>query len=663
MDVKPLFLIFAIGFTAGCITEPPRDYPLDVITSGKRVKQLGLEFEHKTIQLQQTAHQYQQGKITLAKLKQQLTDTRLALKRVEFILEYYYPEHMKAYINGVPLPHLDPFPYDELPLPAGYYKEKNSINIAPLDYQEPNAFIKQRQLVPAQGLQKLDEILYSADAEQQKDTIYTLTQELAKRTTIMRQALSKRRFIEDYQLVEAARLELVRIFTLGLTGFDTPGSNNALIEANSALTSLHYVLRPLIQHLPSDLATSINTRFDVTAHTITRANFNDLNRLSLLKQNINPLYADLLQAHLQLNPTTSNKLSSEKVSWNPVSDNIFSSEFINPYFYSILTEQQDTHRLRAIGKELFFDKDLSSNHILSCASCHKPELAFTDARKTSLEPSSEIPSPRNAPTLINAIYADRYFYDMRAVSLEDQIAHVIGNIQEFNTSLEEIAKKLNTIDHYRMAFNKTFSLEKQPINKYQITNALTSYIISLRSWNSPFDQFVRGELPELTSDVEDGFNLFMGKAACGSCHFAPTFSGLTPPLYKENDSEVLGVLLAPDVLQLDADSGRSANQLFQENQDIYRRAFKTVSVRNIEFTAPYFHNGAYTTLEQVIDFYDKGGAQGLGLDYEVPNQTLPSKPLNLTAREKSALKAFLLSLSDTSAIQQFTPESGQSTPK
>jgi cytochrome c peroxidase len=136
----------------------------------------------------------------------------------------------------------------------------------------------------------------------------------------------------------------------------------------------------------------------------------------------------------------------------------------------------------------------------------------------------------------------------------------------------------------------------------------------------------------------------MGKAACGTCHYAPTFSGLVPPLYRESESEVLGVLQKPDAMQVDSDRGRSHNRQFQEDNAIFDRSFKTVTVRNVELTAPYFHNGAYQTLDEVIEFYDQGGAQGLGLSSELPNQTLSAQPLHLTAREKSALKAFLRSL-------------------
>lgn len=131
----------------------------------------------------------------------------------------------------------------------------------------------------------------------------------------------------------------------------------------------------------------------------------------------------------------------------------------------------------------------------------------------------------------------------------------------------------------------------------------------------------------------------MGKATCGTCHFAPTFSGLVPPFFEENESEVLGVLKNPKTIELDDDLGRSASKRLTYETEIYDRSFKTVTVRNISKTAPYFHHGQYNTLEEVVEFYNVGGGIGFGL--EVPNQTLPPDSLNLSEVEKRQLIAFL----------------------
>jgi len=174
-------------------------------------------------------------------------------------------------------------------------------------------------------------------------------------------------------------------------------------------------------------------------------------------------------------------------------------------------------------------------------------------------------------------------------------------------------------------------------------------VLSLQSFNSPFDEYVRGEKSDISAEVREGFNLFMGKAACGTCHFAPTFAGLVPPSFIHSESEILGVLKNPHADSLDADMGRNANGISNESAWIYDRSFKTTTVRNVELTAPYFHNGAYSSLNEVLDFYNEGGGEGKGLT--VSNQTLSPDPLDLTDDEMNAIIAFMKSLTDNSAAE------------
>src|SRR5690606_10242612 len=187
---------------------------------------------------------------------------------------------------------------------------------------------------------------------------------------------------------------------------------------------------------------------------------------------------------------------------------------------------------------------------------------------------------------------------------------------------------------------------KRVVNKSTVSQALASYMISLKSFNSPFDKYVRGETTEIDASVKRGFNLFMGKAACGTCHFAPTFAGLAPPMYQDSESEVLGVLKDPkaEVPEVDGDRGRGVNKHPMEKVWFYDQSFKTVTVRNVEVTGPYFHNGAYETLEEVMDFYNNGGAVGIGLD--LPHQTLAGDSLKLNNTEIQDIISFMKSLSD-----------------
>jgi len=288
---------------------------------------------------------------------------------------------------------------------------------------------------------------------------------------------------------------------------------------------------------------------------------------------------------------------------------------------------------------------------MSCLSCHNPNKGFTDALPKSRSNRHGVFTARNSPTLINAGYATRYFWDMRAFDLEKQVAHVIDNDLEFNTNFKAIIEKLNKDETYLKLFKEAYGgISKQDINERAISNAIAAYVNSLKSFNSAFDKYVRDETKVYPEKAKRGFNLFMGKAACGSCHFAPTFSGLVPPFYLESESEVLGITKGLDTLNpiLDEDLGRIDNGLNRDKQPYFKHAFKTVTVRNIALTAPYMHNGAFNTLEDVLHFYNHGGGAGMGL--AVDHQTLSPTPLNLSKQDIEAIIAFMETLTDTSGL-------------
>ena len=176
----------------------------------------------------------------------------------------------------------------------------------------------------------------------------------------------------------------------------------------------------------------------------------------------------------------------------------------------------------------------------------------------------------------------------------------------------------------------------------KIATAIAAYERSLPVMTSSFDAYMAGNKKALRGNAVQGFNLFMGKAQCGTCHFAPLFNSLLPPTYNRTELESLGMTTSANFKRPlpDTDSGRYG--VFPI--EFYIGTFKTPTIRNSAKTAPYMHNGAFQTLEQVIEFYNKGGGAGLGLYSRY--QTLPEKPLNLTTREKASLIAFLHSLTD-----------------
>ena len=191
-------------------------------------------------------------------------------------------------------------------------------------------------------------------------------------------------------------------------------------------------------------------------------------------------------------------------------------------------------------------------------------------------------------------------------------------------------------------FLKRSGLKNPEVNFQHTAGALAAYIRTLNPFKSSFDHYMQGDKTALTAAQQRGFNLFMGKAQCGTCHFAPLFNGLLPPNYNTTEYEVLGTP-ADDNLEnphADSDQGRYAFMPFAT----FKGAFKTPTVRNAAMTAPYMHNGKFSSLEKVLDFYDKGGGVGLGLN--VPDQTLSSSPLHLSAQEKKDIIAFIESLTD-----------------
>lgn len=559
------------------------------------------------IQLDDAATAYAEQKISLDSLKTTVKSTRLNYKKIEFYLAYHYPEYIKEHINGAPLLHIE--------------RKDTKANVL-----EP------------EGLQVLDELVYSEEAPEETNKLSFLAKQLKNKYSLLHSGMKKEPG-NDNNDIAAVRLQLLRIYTLGLTGFDTPGSLNAIQEAQVSLMGLRDYLKEV--HGKKQIK-NITALFDKAIGDLKDESFDELDRLEYLKNYIDPLYSALgeIQGSVQERLTRT-------TAWNPGSRSLFADDFLNPYFFTELNKKEDNEQLRALGKDLFYDPIISAGGNISCASCHNPDKAFTDGVPRSLSSIQGKTVLRNSPTLLNAVYADRYFYDLRAFTLEQQAEHVIFNHEEFNTAYHAILKKLEEDKTYAEKFRKVFGEEE--ITRDKFSKALASYILSLQSFNSPFDRYVRGEQSNLSTDAKKGFNLFMGKAGCATCHFAPTFSGLVPPFYNENESEILSVPADPAAspLKIDGDKGRLDNSIISEHAWIYESSFKTTTVRNAALTAPYFHNGAYNTLEEVIDFYNQGGGAGLGL--RVVNQTLPPDKLNLTAKEVKELAAFINSLTDTSA--------------
>ena len=189
---------------------------------------------------------------------------------------------------------------------------------------------------------------------------------------------------------------------------------------------------------------------------------------------------------------------------------------------------------------------------------------------------------------------------MRSQDLENQIESVMKNPEEFNLSPKEIKNKISSNKILIEQFKKAFP-QKKEITPYEIRNAIASYVRSLMPFNAKIDHYFAGKT-KITQSEENGFNLFAGKAKCATCHFIPVYNGTVPPWFNNSESEVIGVPknVAWKNAIIDADEGRyRLNQIEQ-----LRFSFKTPTVRNIEKTAPYMHNGVFNSLEEIIKFYE-----------------------------------------------------------
>lgn len=285
----------------------------------------------------------------------------------------------------------------------------------------------------------------------------------------------------------------------------------------------------------------------------------------------------------------------------------------------------------------------------SCASCHSPDLAFTDGRaRAALIPGHTTRGGgRNTPTLVNAALQPTLFDDGRVRTLEDQATDVLGSSAEMGGSLSRSAASLSRDEAMVARFVAAFAVPRDSALRPQTLRlALAAYVRSLVALDSRYDRAMRGNTSAMSKQERDGFNLFMGKAHCGTCHFAPLFNGAMPPSFIESEPEVIGVPSSTARhATVDPDSGRFNVRRI----DLHLFAFKTPTLRNIELTAPYMHNGVFRTLEEVVDFYDGGGGHGVGIRVQ---QTLPTDSLRLSREEKSALVAFMRALTDTAGTSR-----------
>jgi cytochrome c peroxidase len=279
----------------------------------------------------------------------------------------------------------------------------------------------------------------------------------------------------------------------------------------------------------------------------------------------------------------------------------------------------------ALGERLFFDRRLSAKAARSCASCHVPGRAYADGLRVPASLDGRTPLLRNTPSLFYAPLEARLAWDGRVRTADRQALMVIHTQAEMGTSDDELTRVVASDRSYAEGFRAAFGDGVTPKNVGRALAAFESKAFVPGS--APIDRFARGDDAALSSDARAGLDVFAGKGRCARCHVPPVFGGSRPPDFTAPVFAILGVPSAPDAGTVDTDMGRGDG------------AFRTPTVRNVSRTAPYFHHGRYASLEQVIDFYDRGGGRGLGLT--VPNEDPEIRPLHLSAEDRRVLLVFL----------------------
>jgi cytochrome c peroxidase len=543
---------------------------------------------------------------SIRKLQNEFKKSRLAYKKVEWLATYYNSYTAKQ-INGPALSEVEP--------------DAKNIIIQP------------------EGFQVIEELIFPTYDDADKPEL--LQQAKILRSNIKRlQVVAETLETTDAHVFDALRLQVFRIITLGISGFDSPIASNSIPEAIASLQSITACLMPYtnsIELKSKPVADGLKESIAGAISFLSVAkDFASLDRMKLITNYLNPVSQNIVDAQKALDL----RFFTEPRALKATAPTLFADSVFNPDFYVPDASAWSNKDKIILGEKLFYNAILSDGGKRSCASCHNPKLAFTDGKKVADALSGKATLKRNTPTLINAGLQPFLFYDMRVSFLEDQAAEVIQNRDEMHGDFTKAINQLNKDAGYKALFKAAYG--DALLTEHQIKNALASYIRSLTLFTTPFDNYMRGNKAVMTAQQVDGFNLFMGKAKCGTCHFAPVFSGVNPPDFGRMDAETIGVPSTPDTLHATLDSDEGKYFIYQI--PLHRFAFKTPTLRNIAVTAPYMHNGVYKTLEEVIHFYDRGGGRGLGL--KVNNQTLPEERLHLSTNEKKAIIAFLHSLTD-----------------
>lgn len=273
-----------------------------------------------------------------------------------------------------------------------------------------------------------------------------------------------------------------------------------------------------------------------------------------------------------------------------------------------------------LGKQLYFDNRLSKNNNQSCATCHNPELGFSDGIAKGIGTGGDILG-RNAPHIYNLAWGATFFWDGRASTLEEQALGPIVSSMEMQMTPEVALKRINNIAGYVKQFNDVYG----EVSFENIGRAIAAFERTFISDNSAFDKYIAGDEKAMSPSAIRGMQVFVGKGNCTACHDGDNFT--------DDSFHNIGI-----------DNG-DLGRYELDKQDSLRGAFKTPGLRNIVFSAPYMHDGSLGSLEQVVEHYNEGAPN-------VPYLSPLIKPLNLNVQEKADLVAFMAALTDPVIIER-----------
>lgn len=281
-----------------------------------------------------------------------------------------------------------------------------------------------------------------------------------------------------------------------------------------------------------------------------------------------------------------------------------------------------------LGKALYFDKRLSRDNTVSCASCHDPNKGWSNGEQFATGVRNQ-KGGRNSPTVLNAAYARLQFWDGRAEWLEGQALGPIANPIEMDLTLDEAVARLKGIKGYGQLFQQAFNAAP---SKEGIAQAIAAFERTVLSGDAPYDRYVQGDKKALSPAAVRGMNIFFNKGHCSACHAGPVFS----------DQAFHNIGIGMDQPKPDIGRMEVSKQLGD------RGSFKTPQLRDVARSAPYMHDGSLKTLEEVVEHYNKGGIANPQLDEEL-------YPLNLSAAERADLVTFMKEGLASSKYPQIEP--------